>query len=633
MSWVPLVSQLGGGGGAAGDGGGDENSAEDILQDVHLDEVVQEEKAASAAASAPPPPPSSRPTYHHDQAGRRSYTTSGTGVGEPAADGKSVKESPFPQATSRRVSLVGLEARTEFLFRCRAEEGSNAMNLFRSMKWETDESQDIFAIICRLGGFQSSSAACQRDNALSVMRSRLSRSAEQDPDEVLLSYHKDLLANYIDWCKFLAVPTETLATAFGECPAGVAAAEQALYLLIWGEAANMRFTPEFLCWVYHKMVVRIVAVLAEGRTCCCKSFLQEVITPVYFILEGETEKANYLPVDYSAVMQHDDLNELFWRREMLEQDLEVLRDQAAMGKLLCKTFLEKQGWTHTIFAFWRVHLLHLVALHVLVVLAMCDIYTGPGVCKASKLLAPSITLYAGFLLKDLWDLSYAVRIRMSFGSGGCSRADLVVLLLRSAWRLALTFALVILFSWNDAAFVSAASLSILLAAGGELLVFIRLAPPSLSQLRYRTLGICSPTAWLALALTLLTDSPGLRMFTTGLANNPPAVGRRIMYSLFWVCVLGTKMAFDYFAVVKPLVDSTNTISKTNVGSEIDFDFATVADPKNVLVLVALWLGSIGIVFIDTFVFFIVWSNVVATLVGLWRRVGEVHSECAALLCS
>ncbi|CAN0529067.1 unnamed protein product, partial [Laminaria digitata] len=31
----------------------------------------------------------------------------------------------------------------------------------------------------------------------------------------------------------------------------------ALNLLLWGEAANLRLCPEFLCWAYHKSAKRL----------------------------------------------------------------------------------------------------------------------------------------------------------------------------------------------------------------------------------------------------------------------------------------------------------------------------------------------------------------------------------------
>lgn len=37
----------------------------------------------------------------------------------------------------------------------------------------------------------------------------------------------------------------------------------ALNLLLWGEAANLRLCPEFLCWCYHKSAKRLRDAIAD----------------------------------------------------------------------------------------------------------------------------------------------------------------------------------------------------------------------------------------------------------------------------------------------------------------------------------------------------------------------------------
>jgi 1,3-beta-glucan synthase subunit FKS1, domain-1 len=67
----------------------------------------------------------------------------------------------------------------------------------------------------------------------------------------------------------------------------------ALYLLIWGEAANLRFCPEFLAWLYHKMAGELVTVMQEKnvRTPVFNSFLGDVIKPAYDILADQVRSS------------------------------------------------------------------------------------------------------------------------------------------------------------------------------------------------------------------------------------------------------------------------------------------------------------------------------------------------------
>lgn len=44
-----------------------------------------------------------------------------------------------------------------------------------------------------------------------------------------------------------------------------------LYLLIWGEAANLRFMPECLCYIYHHVCFQIVSSLDTAPTHICQN--------------------------------------------------------------------------------------------------------------------------------------------------------------------------------------------------------------------------------------------------------------------------------------------------------------------------------------------------------------------------
>jgi hypothetical protein len=70
----------------------------------------------------------------------------------------------------------------------------------------------------------------------------------------------------------------------------------ALYLLVWGEASNLRFMPECLCYIFHHMADELFDLLEQPyveRSKCVKpnadnnvefSFLEQIITPVYQVV-------------------------------------------------------------------------------------------------------------------------------------------------------------------------------------------------------------------------------------------------------------------------------------------------------------------------------------------------------------
>jgi hypothetical protein len=62
-----------------------------------------------------------------------------------------------------------------------------------------------------------------------------------------------------------------------------------LYLLIWGEAANLRFMPECLCYIYHHV------------RSACAHFFSSRFTFSYIILQFINNNNNNLPVAFGVL--------------------------------------------------------------------------------------------------------------------------------------------------------------------------------------------------------------------------------------------------------------------------------------------------------------------------------------------
>ncbi|XP_057431281.1 callose synthase 5-like [Lotus japonicus] len=119
-----------------------------------------------------------------------------------------------------------------------------------------------------------------------------------------------------------------------------------LYLLIWGEASNLRFMPECLCYIFHNMAYELHGLLAGNVSIVTgenikpsyggddEAFLRKVITPIYRVIEKVwffllwTLSAFFSVMSYnhsnnigssrngkaphSAWCNYDYLNEYFW---------------------------------------------------------------------------------------------------------------------------------------------------------------------------------------------------------------------------------------------------------------------------------------------------------------------------------
>ncbi|RDX66309.1 putative callose synthase 6, partial [Mucuna pruriens] len=131
-----------------------------------------------------------------------------------------------------------------------------------------------------------------------------------------------ILKNYESWCQFV------------HCESNLRFLEDydkqqieliyiALYLLIWGEASNVRFMPECLCYIFHHMCHEVHKILEKSPSRATTStglvegrddeyFLREVITPIYEVLRKEAKRNNKGKASHTNWRNYDDLNEYFW---------------------------------------------------------------------------------------------------------------------------------------------------------------------------------------------------------------------------------------------------------------------------------------------------------------------------------
>lgn len=156
----------------------------------------------------------------------------------------------------------------------------------------------------------------------------------------------------------------------------------ALYLLIWGEANQLRFLPECLCFIYkcaydYFLSDNCEALIPEY------SFLNNVITPIYNFLKNQMFKVDSngnlkrREKDHKDIIGYDDMNQLFWYPEGIERirlkstnerlvdinlDKRFLKfNDINWEKSFYKTYLEKRTWLHVATNFNRIWIIHLTS--------------------------------------------------------------------------------------------------------------------------------------------------------------------------------------------------------------------------------------------------------------------------------
>lgn len=86
--------------------------------------------------------------------------------------------------------------------------------------------------------------------------------------------------------------------------------ELLLYLCIWGEAANLRFMPSLLAFVFEVARAHASSTLHHINEAQPHEFLETIVKPLYVQLAKETD--SNVEKDYFHFRNYDDLNEAFW---------------------------------------------------------------------------------------------------------------------------------------------------------------------------------------------------------------------------------------------------------------------------------------------------------------------------------
>lgn len=170
-----------------------------------------------------------------------------------------------------------------------------------------------------------------------------------------------------------------------------------LYLLCWGEANNVRFMLECLCFIFHccKDYYYSLQGSWELRTSGV-AFLDHVITPIYEAIkrqryfQDEDGRLQFIDKDHKSVVGYDDMNQLFWHRQGLQKIvlksktkiMSMPREQRFLAlndvvweKSFFKTFKETRSWMHVFLNFNRLINIHLAIFWCYIVLNSSPVYT------------------------------------------------------------------------------------------------------------------------------------------------------------------------------------------------------------------------------------------------------------------
>lgn len=294
-----------------------------------------------------------------------------------------------------------------------------------------EEIEDIFIDLANKFGFQRDSMRNMFDFFMTLCDSRASR---MTPNQALLSLHADYIggdnANYRKWY-FAAQLDLDDTVGFGNMKIGKAVSKRkskkkkkivnaadtqgtlselegdnsleaaeyrwktkmnamsqhqrvqqiALWLLIWGEANQVRFCPELIAFIYKcadDYINSPEVMQGHGLAVEEGHYLANVISPLYLymrdqgyeIIDGKYVKRER---DHNKTIGYDDINQLFWYPEGIAkirfEDKSRLIDlppaqryhklnEVVWRKVFFKTFKETRSWFHLFTNFNRIWIIH-----------------------------------------------------------------------------------------------------------------------------------------------------------------------------------------------------------------------------------------------------------------------------------
>ncbi|XP_012703765.1 putative callose synthase 8 isoform X3 [Setaria italica] len=167
--------------------------------------------------------------------------------------------------------------------------------------------------------------------------------------------------NYLTWCKFLGRKSNIWLPSVKQEIQQHKLLYIALYLLIWGEASNLRLMPECLCFIFHHMSYELYGVLSGAVSLITgekvrpayggddESFLNDVVRPIYNVVFKEAQKNKDGAADHSTWRNYDDLNEFFWSTDCFKlgwpmrpnNDFFFISSESDNSQILCGSTLSR----------------------------------------------------------------------------------------------------------------------------------------------------------------------------------------------------------------------------------------------------------------------------------------------------
>ncbi|KAJ4711705.1 Callose synthase [Melia azedarach] len=527
--------------------------------------------------------------------------------------------------------------------------------------------EDILDWLQAMFGFQKDNVSNQREHLILLLANvhiRHFPKPDEQPkldDRALTEVMKKLFKNYKKWCKYLGRKSSLWLPTIQQEVQQRKLLYMGLYLLIWGEAANLRFMPECLCYIYHHMAFELYGMLAGSVSPMTgehvkpayggeeEAFLWKVVKPIYDTIAKEAKRSKGGRSKHSQWRNYDDLNEYFWSVDCFrlgwpmradadffcealedtvidkDDDKKPITGDRWIGKI---NFVEIRSFWHVFRSFDRMWSFFILCLQAMIIIAwngsgkLSSIFDGDVFMRVLSIFITAAILKLAQAVLDIV-LSWKARQSMSLY---VKLRYILKALSASAWVIILpiTYA----YSWkNPSGFAqtikgwfgnSPSSPSLYILA-----VLIYLSPNMLSTLLFMfpfIRRLLERSDYKIVMLIMWWSQPRLYV---GRGMHESSISL-IKYTTFWILLIASKLAFSYFIEIKPLVGPTKAVMQVHIRTFQWHEFFPQAK-NNIGVVIALWAPIVLVYFMDIQIWYAIFSTIFGGIYGAFRRLGEIRT--------
>nr|QKN22531.1 callose synthase 12 [Urtica dioica subsp. dioica] len=516
-------------------------------------------------------------------------------------------------------------------------------------RWEA--SMDLLDWLALFFGFQSDNVKNQREHLVLHLANAQMR-LTPPPDNidsldstVLRRFRKKLLRNYSDWCYYLGKKSNIWISDRREASSDGRREllYVSLYLLVWGESANLRFVPECICYIFHHMAMELNKILEDyidentGQPVTPSvsgenAFLNCVVRPVYDTIRAEVESSRNGTAPHSVWRNYDDVNEYFWSKrcfEKLKWPIDIGSNffvTSSRSRHVGKTgFVEQRSFWNLFRSFDRLWIMLALFLQAGIIVAWEGKQFPWQALKERDVQVRVLTVFITWSGMRFFQSLLDVGMQYSLVSRETKALGVRMVLksvVAAAWIV--VFGVFYAQIWTRRNQDTTPNWS--RGSEGKIVTFLEVA-----------LVFVLPEI-LALALFII---PWIRNFVEGSNwrifgmlswwfQSRIFVGRglreglvdNIKYTLFWVVVLATKFTFSYFMQIKPMVQPTVLLLRAG---KLHYEWHEFFQSSNRFAVGLLWLPVVLIYLMDIQIWYAIYSSFVGAAVGLFAHLGEIRN--------